>query len=233
MKIAVITLGTKNISEYSRYSFDINKAYCEKHGYTYIQYNDVIDSSRPPSWSKILAIKDQMSHFDWIMWIDADAIFFNHDIRIEDRIDDSANLILGKASGETWSDNNLPDYVNQNMGCFIIRGKCDWSSNVCDLIYSKTDRIQHKWWETQALNDIILENDPVINSKIKILDQELINGYEYGLYGFFKFTTDQFIIHFAGISNQDRIFCLQIRHKEFQDGKFVGESKKQRVTFNV
>lgn len=232
MEIAVITLGTSHIRRYSQYTFDINRSYCERQGYTYIQYNDVLDHSRPASWSKILALKRHLDQFDWIMWIDADAIFFNHDTRIEERIDESANLILGKASGDEWVDNSLTDYVNQNMGCFIIRGKCEWSANMFDRIYSKTSRIEHKWWETQALSDIILENDPEINSKIRILNQHLINGYEYRLYSYFDFTTDQFIIHHAGMSNDDRESCMRVRHEEMRDGKFSGDRKSERVTFN-
>lgn len=232
MEIAVITLGTSHIRQYSQYAFDINRSYCEKQGYTYIQYNDILDQSRPASWSKIPIIKRHLNDFDWIMWIDADAIFFNHDTRIEERIDESANLILGKACGDEWSDNSLTDYVNQNMGCFIIRGKCAWSTNLLNRIYSKTNRIDHRWWETQALNDIILEDDSEINSKIRILNQHLINGFEYRLYSYFDFSTEQFIIHYAGMSNDDREYCLKIRHKEMQDGKFSGDGKNERVTFN-
>lgn len=233
MEIAVITLGTSHIRQYSQYAFDINRSYCEKQGYTYIQYNDILDQSRPASWSKIPIVKRHLNEFDWIMWIDADAIFFNHDTRIEERIDETANLVLGKACGDQWIDNSLADYVNQNMGCFIIRGKCEWSVNLLDRIYSKTNRIDHKWWETQALSDIILENDSAINSKIRILNQHLINGYEHRLYSYFDFSTDQFIIHYAGMSNDDRESCMKVRYEEMRDGKFSGDRKSERVTFNT
>jgi hypothetical protein len=166
------------------------------------------------------------------MWIDADAIFYNHDIRIEERIDDSFNLIIGKSCGDDCQDNLLEDYVNQNTGCFIIRGRVEWSLNLLDLIYSKENRVHHKWWENQALNDIVLQNNPAINSKIKTLDQNLINGYENKLYCYYNYTHDQFIMHYAGISKENRLDCLQHRYGEFKEGKFHGDGKEERTIAN-
>lgn len=233
MKIAVITLGTKNISEYSRYSFDINKAYCEKHGYTYIQYNDIIDSSRPPAWSKILAIKNHIDAFDWLMWIDADAIFYNHDIRIEERIDEQFNLIISKGCGDTWGDVNIPDNANLNTGVFLIRGKVKWSVDLLNNIYGRTNRLNHRWWENQAFSDIYLENKLEINGKIKVVDQHLLNGYENTLYGYFDFHHEQYTLHWAGMNEEDRKHMAKIRHSEFVQSKFSGEKKKNRVIINV
>jgi hypothetical protein len=231
MEIGVITLGNNNVWQYSQYAFDINRSYCEKHGYTYIQYNDVLDHSRPAAWSKILAVKRHINQFDWIMWIDADAIFFNHDTRIQERIDESVNFIAGKACGDSWIDAKSPDFVNVNTGCFLIRGKCDWSYSLMDQIYSRTECIDHKWWENQALSNIIRENNPAINSKIKILDQHLINGFENRMYSYFDFSLEQFIMHYAGLSFDDRLFCLKLRHDEFKNGKFCGEEKANRTMF--
>lgn len=230
--IAVVTLGTESILDYSKYVFDINRSYCEKNKYTYIQYNDVIDTNRPVPWSKILAIKKHINDFDWIMWIDADAMFFNHDILIEDRIDDNYNLIIGKACGDSWVENNNPDFVNINTGCFIIKGKSAWSSELIDNIYSRVDCIDHNWWENYALMKIILEKHNNINYKIKIIEQELINGYENRLYDYFSYNTNQFIMHYAGVSIEEKIICIKKRYEEFKDGKFFGSKKIDRIKFN-
>jgi hypothetical protein len=232
MNTAVITLGTKNILNYSKYIFDINRAYCEKNGYTYIQYNDTLDKNRPVPWSKIIAVKNHLDIFDWIMWIDADAMFFNHDIRIEDRIDDSYNLIIGKSCGDTWIDNQSDDFVNINTGCFLIRGKCSWSHYLLDELYSRDDCLKNKWWENYALMQVFLENNYLINNKIKIIEQELINGYENRLYDYFSYSSEQFILHYAGVSTEEKTFCIEERYKEFKDGKFTGDRKKDRIKFN-
>lgn len=231
MDIAVVTLGTDNILDYSKYIFDINRSYCEKYGYTYIQYNNSLDVSRPAPWSKIIAVKKNLNNFDWILWIDADAMFFNHDIKIEDRIDNSYNLIIGKSCGDSWEENET-EFFNINSGCFIVKGKCEWSVSLLENIYSRADCINNKWWENYALMKIILENNYTINSKIKILDQELINGYENRLYGYFSYNSEQFIMHYAGVSKEEKVFCINARYKEFKDGKFSGDGKKDRIIFN-
>lgn len=232
MNIAVITLGDKNIIDYSKYTFAINQHYCSIYGYTYIQYNKTLDETRPIPWSKIQAIQNNIDNFDWIYWIDADAIFFNHDIRIEDRIDENYNLILAKACGENWVSQNFADkkdFVNINTGSFLIRGKSSWSKFLLDKIYSKVNRLEHQWWENQALADIYLENNSIINSKIKILDQYLLNGTETNFYCYEDFSLEQFILHYAGISCSDREYCLKIRYSEFLNNQFTGQEKLQRA----
>jgi len=47
------------------------KAYVKKHGYDFIDASYLLDPSRPPSWSKILAVKEQISKYDWVFWNDA------------------------------------------------------------------------------------------------------------------------------------------------------------------
>lgn len=232
MNICVITLGDTNIKNYSKYSFVINEYYCSLHGYTYIQYNQSLDNSRPTAWSKIKAIQNHINIFDWICWIDADAIFFNHDMKIEDKIDQNYNLIISKATDQEWVDQhyqNQQNFLNINTGSFLIRGKNNWSNFLLEHIYSQTNRISHQWWENQALSDIYLQNNIFINSKIKILDQYALNGTEPELYLYKDFDFDQFILHYAGISNSDREYALNIRYKEFLEGKFLGPRKRERI----
>ena len=47
------------------------KSYVKRHGYDFIDASDLLDTTRPPSWSKILAVKEQLSHYDWVFWNDA------------------------------------------------------------------------------------------------------------------------------------------------------------------
>ena len=231
MRICAITLGDSKIRSYSKYSFEINQSYCTRHGYCYIQYNDTIDKTRPPAWSKILAIKDQIDNFDWIFYIDADAIFFNHDIKIESFIDVNFNMIISEAVNEQWVKqyySDSKDFLNINSGSFLIKGKNIWSKFLLDYIYSKTNRIDHHFWENQSLIDIILEQNPIINKKIKLLKQKELNGFEQDMYCYSDFSVFQYIIHYAGMSAEDREFFLKKRHQEFLSGKFTGDQQKNK-----
>ena len=234
MNIAILTIGTNNINLYSKYVFPINQSYAHTHKYCYIQYNDTLDNTRPIPWSKILAIKQQINNFDWIFYIDADAIFFNHDIRIEDIIDEKYNLIISKAMGQNWVNQfylNDSEFENINTGVFLIKGKNSWSSYLLDYIYSRTNRINHHWWENQALSDIYKEHNMAINSKIKIVDQYILNGFENLMYDYKDFNNDQYIIHWAGIPSYDKEYFANIRYQEFLNGKFTDTKNNMRFCY--
>jgi galactosyl transferase GMA12/MNN10 family len=47
------------------------KAYTKKMGYHFIDASWMVDRSRPPSWSKILAVKSTLRDHDWVFWNDA------------------------------------------------------------------------------------------------------------------------------------------------------------------
>ena len=44
----------------------------------------MIDKSRIPHWSKIHAVLLHLCEYDFVFWIDADAMFYDQDARIED-----------------------------------------------------------------------------------------------------------------------------------------------------
>lgn len=47
------------------------QSYVERHGYDFIDASDVLDRNRPPSWSKILAMKKHLPNYEWVFWNDA------------------------------------------------------------------------------------------------------------------------------------------------------------------
>lgn len=47
------------------------KAYVRRHGYDFIDASSLLDATRPPSWSKILAVKEHLSQYDLVFWNDA------------------------------------------------------------------------------------------------------------------------------------------------------------------
>ena len=66
--------------------------YCNRHKYTYyVFYENLAEEVNPGEspkicWSKVKACLNVIKNHDYIMWIDADAIFANQNIKIEDRI---------------------------------------------------------------------------------------------------------------------------------------------------
>lgn len=65
------------------------RKYCDKHGYTMINANKFIDTSRPVAWSKVLAVKNYLPSYDYVMYIDMDIVIMNMDVKLESFINSS------------------------------------------------------------------------------------------------------------------------------------------------
>jgi hypothetical protein len=88
--------------------------YATKNGYDLYDGSKYIDTSRPPAWTKIQAVKHLLTDegCDWAMWLDADTVIMNSDIRIEDFLpeDPTKDFLVGSDNG--WG---------YNSGVFLVR----------------------------------------------------------------------------------------------------------------
>lgn len=109
--------------------------YAAKHGYRVVDQSHLIDTSRPPAWSKIPAVSDLLrsGRCDWVMWTDADTIIMNSDVRVEDFIpaDDNVDLLVG-------SDDYGGGY---NSGVFLLR-RSPWSLSFLERWWAMTDYVR-------------------------------------------------------------------------------------------
>lgn len=90
MKIAVIQIYNNNIKQYAEYSRMINSIYALKHGYEYISWDyDLVPLEYSVYYNKIIAMYQTIKsdlNLEWVLYLDADAIITNHEIKIEDII---------------------------------------------------------------------------------------------------------------------------------------------------
>ncbi|KAL6639465.1 hypothetical protein ACP70R_023195 [Stipagrostis hirtigluma subsp. patula] len=80
------------------------RTYAAAHGYGVAALSaDAVDTRRPPSWSKVLALLAHLHRHHWLFWNDADTLVTNPDIPLErilfsvighSNFDDSPDLIL-------------------------------------------------------------------------------------------------------------------------------------------
>ena len=65
LKIGICTLSIgESYKRYTRYTTQNKKIYCEKHGYTFIEDDDVYNKDKPIPWSKLLLMNKYLSDFD-------------------------------------------------------------------------------------------------------------------------------------------------------------------------
>jgi len=88
LKILVLQDGAyEKYPEFSEYSKKINKLYCDKWKYDYKFIDHKIDEM-PPYWLKVFDINKYLNetNYDYIMYLDLDAVFYDFDKSIEDII---------------------------------------------------------------------------------------------------------------------------------------------------
>ncbi|KAJ7522961.1 hypothetical protein O6H91_18G032800 [Diphasiastrum complanatum] len=114
------------------------KSYVQRHGYDFIDASDLLDKSRPPSWSKILAVRKHLANFDWIFWTDADSLVTNPSIALEDII----GSIVGNANFEDMPDLIVTeDVTGVNAGMFFVKNS-KWSEVFLDIWWNQTSFIR-------------------------------------------------------------------------------------------
>ena len=194
MKIGVITCCDRNYEPVANITFPINQRYCESQGYVFdFRYFEKKDSWAETVWMKISLLKGLMfpGGYDWLMWIDADAMVMNHRIKIEDLIakcSPEANLIISS------------DLHGLNAGVFIIRN-CLWSKVLLSAVEDKKDEyLSHKYPEQEAMDSVISE----IGNKERVayLPQWLLNQF------WLQWIPGDFIIHHSGGSVEDKVAGL-------------------------
>ncbi|KAH7288561.1 hypothetical protein KP509_31G031500 [Ceratopteris richardii] len=131
------------------------RSYAKRHGYDFIDASSLLDRSRPPSWSKILAVRKHLPHYDWVFWNDADSLVTNPTIALDDIIDS----IVGSIDFE-----NMPDFIvtedvtGINAGMFFFRNST-WSIHFLDRWWNQTSFVrpfgQRKSGDNDALKFLI------------------------------------------------------------------------------
>lgn len=87
--------------------------YARKHGYTPLLTNDMINSSRPSAWSKLLAIEEYLPHYDYLLYLDMDTIIMDLDTKLESFIvaaSPCADIIMS----EDWNGPNTGIWLVKN-----------------------------------------------------------------------------------------------------------------------
>ena len=98
MSIAVISLNDENMAEVAAISYPNFDRYCQSHHYLFRAFNFTLNQHRHPAWSKIRAAEHLVSDgiADWICWIDCDALFMNHKVKLEQYVDPRFDVLFCK-----------------------------------------------------------------------------------------------------------------------------------------
>lgn len=131
MKIAIIQIYNDNIKSYAEYGRVINSIYALKHDYEYICWDyDLVPLEYSVYYNKIAAMYQAIKsdiNFEWVLYLDADAIITNHAIKIEEIIDKYPNKEIIMATDLNGQNNgvvlikNTPIMADYLQECFMDR----------------------------------------------------------------------------------------------------------------
>ena len=118
-------------------SFPNQQHYANKHNYYWKDSSHLVDPERPPAWSKLKAVQALLqqpqqhnSHYcDWVLWLDADVIIMNSNIRLQDLLPSDPEIMLIATHDRKFT---------ANSGVWLLRNS-DWSRQFLD-----------DWWNLKA-----------------------------------------------------------------------------------
>jgi len=191
--ICLCTLFTPEIKNYATETTLLKEDYCTQHGYDFAWATDKLDD-RPPQWSKILIMLDRIEipRYDWVVWMDADSIIMNFDIKWHEVIKQHS----------AFEDEMLieSDDNGLNTGVFAVRASA-YMYQVFTHLYSMDQFINHKWFEQGAVHHLF-ETDKQFRDHVKIVQRRTFNSYSSGTEGLYQ--PGDFILHTPGDAGRSR-----------------------------
>lgn len=204
MKIAVLSLAIGDLYKKAVYPSQQTKmTYCMRHGYDYIEDDSVYDETRPIAWSKILLIRKYLPKYDYVVWIDADAMIMDLSQKIEDKLE----LMNGKDMMV------LSDWQMINTGVIFAKNTVQ-VIEFLDAWYTKTDFLKSHNWEQDALVNIHSTGSDNVHNVLHVNSHR----YEAQIQSYiFAYKKGHFILHLAGYrsNKQERIERLAYDLKRY------------------
>jgi hypothetical protein len=185
-RITVLTAYDQSLAAQGAWSRPNKEAYCLRHGYTFRCRTDGFDPARPPAWSKIRFLLDQLPDCDWVFWTDADSLVMNSAVPLSWFVDDHYDLILSRDR-----------YNGLNTGNFLVRNT-PWTRAFLERVYQQEQFISHPLWENAAVLALYAA-DAEVRQRVNVVPNKLFNGYiTDGSYA-----PGDFIVHFAGLKDRE------------------------------
>lgn len=185
-RLTVLTAFEESFAAQGALSRPTKEAYCLRHGYTFRCRTDGFDPARPPSWSKIRFLLEELPHCDWVFWTDADSLVMNSAVPLACFVDDNYDLVVSRDR-----------YNGLNAGNFFVKNS-PWARRFLERVYGQEQFIHHPLWETAALLALYAA-DPEVQQRISVVPNRLFNGYiTDGSYA-----PGDFLVHFAGLKDRE------------------------------
>lgn len=193
MKVCVLMFYDEAIKEYGSINYEINKKYCDKYGLDII-LSTTKKTQRHSAWERLPLILEHLPNYDYVIWIDADAFFYNDGTNIVEEIiykNLDVNFIFSNDIGNR----------NINTGIFIVKNS-EYSINfITKWAYDEElyiNNIYPKWWDQGVLITMIDKNILDIKNNHIFYDYNILQHFYQNILFNKKTTQKPFVLHLAG-----------------------------------
>lgn len=238
--IGILILNSPNINNYAHSATLINYLYSTKYNYDFIvercplkedlSKNYIWDGKNEYLlvWSKPSLIKKHLINYDYLFYIDSDAIFIDHFNSIEYFIDNNFSndtcLLLSNNCITKYYCFNESDTENRLNAGVIVAKNTNITFEILDKWIEAPNTDICKEWkfkhprEQECLN--ILKN-VLYNDKIKIIDNYNLNGID-----------GDWIKHYMEIDKNKRIKILNLYLKKFLIENNIYDKTNNKYIYN-
>jgi hypothetical protein len=143
------------------------RPYARRHGYSRELRTQSVDPSRPPAWSKVALIRQQLEQHETVVWLDADTVVVRGDRDIADELPDDRFLGL--------VEHVVAGRPNPNTGVMVVRAG-DRAQRFFSAVWDATEYLDHRWWEQAAVMNL-LGYDPETGQRVR--ESEWTDGVQW------------------------------------------------------
>ena len=191
--------------------------YCNKHQYTLITDESVITSEREPMWYKVPLIRKYLGDYDYVVWIDADIMIMNHDIKLEEIIFDYMPLkdtMMALDSG-----------LKINTGVWFLKNS-EYNHNLLDMIYNLPE-LAGEYHEQGVFGTLYNRNTLDLKDHTVVIPE-----HHHGIFNSSMYTYNYgyFLIHFLGIRENANYYLKMLSEKYYPFQLDDSEEDVQRLT---
>jgi hypothetical protein len=182
VKISVVAMFDVNYQSIAEVTIFKNfTKYCSLHGYDLISRENAT-AGRAAQWKKIELLIGLLkgSDSEWLFFVDADCLFMNTSIKIEEFIDDDAFLILPRGGGAPDNFLSIDSSLDNIMSSQMLVRNCQESLDFFQEIWDAPD-----WPENMPIDEFdhemrqmrISSQKDKWRSGIKLLDEFIFNRF--------------------------------------------------------
>lgn len=231
-KVLVLTGADEKMKDVLNLTIPSKLKYANKWGYDFLTINNFRVYSqynmdkRHLGFSRFIYALELLNYYDFVMWIDGDAIITNDNYSIHDFMINISNNKNNFFFSSDWMHNpqNFPGgHSYFSSGNFILKSSQETEFLAENFLHIAQYHLDDIMQEQGTLNHMSFL--PEFKDYFKILHQKYLNSvpifvsqteiWKDRLPIFYPWNEDCFLAHFTGTSNEDRINIIKNNFKKF------------------